>query len=358
MKMRPFAYRSSSFLASCVLTASLVVTSVAQAAGVSPIDATAAQKRVATEHFTTGKHALESKDLETAVSELRASIEVVDSPNARLELARALRDSGNLGDAWAEYWRAAETATRLAPKEERYAKTAEAATNEREELATRLAFVEVTVLHAPADGTLKVGGRLVPSDEWGGPVVVSPGATDVVLTSSAGAELARITVNATVGQTTPASLDAQPPAVAAAPAGREADEMSGADKAAADDHGQAPAQPAGSTPADRTKLRPFAYVAAGVGVAGLATFAVLGLLSNSTYSDLQSACPHGCPPDRRSEIDRGILEQTLANVGLGVGLVGIAAGTTLFLLSIRPDATSAGAALVVAPGYLGVRGTL
>src|ERR1700716_81396 len=127
-----FHYRFRSFLASYVLTGSIVVASVAQAAGVSPIDATAAQKKEATEHFTTGKRALESKNLEKAISELRLSIEVVDRPNARLELARALRDSGSLGDAWAEYWRAAETATRFAPKEERYAKTAEAATNERE----------------------------------------------------------------------------------------------------------------------------------------------------------------------------------------------------------------------------------
>jgi hypothetical protein len=358
MKMRHFDYRLRSHLASYVLTGSIAFTSVAHAAGVSPVDASVAQRREATEHFTAGKHALESKNLETAVFELRASIEVVDSPNARLELARALRDSGSLGDAWAEYWRAAETATRLASKEERYAKTADAATNEREELATRLAFVEVTVLHAPADVTLKVGGRLVPADEWGGPVVVSPGATDVVLANSAGAELARITVNATVGQTTPASLDAQPPAVAAASASKEADDSSGADKAGADDHPAPPPQAAESTPTDRTKLRPFAYVAGGLGVAGLATFAVFGLLSNSTYSDLQSACPHGCPPDRRSEIDRGILEQTIANVGLGVGLVGIVAGTTLFFLSARPAGTSPGAAIVVAPGYVGVRGSL
>lgn len=350
--MRCFHCFVRSVLRPYVFACALLVPSLASAAGVSPFDATAAQKKEATDHFMTGKRALESKNLEKAVSELRASLEIVDSPNARLELARALRDSGHLGDAWAEYWRAAETATHLAPKEERYAKTAEAATSEREDLARKLAFIEVTVTHAPADVTLSVGGRIVPPDDWAGLLVVAPGTVDVVLTDGVGAELARRTVTAATGQTTPVTLDAQLPP---APTARASVDTSDEEK---DTSERTPAPQAAVSTSGRKKLRPYAYVTGGIGVAGLATFTVFGLLSNSTYDDLKGACPRGCPPGKRSEIDRGIMQQTIANVGLGVGLVGIAAGTTLFFLSTSGNAPSAATAIVVAPGYIGVRGSL
>jgi hypothetical protein len=114
---------------------------------------------------------------------------------------------------------------------------------------------------------------------------------------------------------------------------------------------------------DKTKLRPYAYVAGGVGVAGLATFAIFGLMANSTFSDLQKACPPaqgGCPPgaNKSGEISSGQTQQTVANIGLVAGLVGAAAGVTLFILSMPPKAPVANAAFVVAPGYFGVKGSL
>ena len=335
----------------------IAVPAVSRAAGASPVSASADQKKEATAHFTAGKQALAAKDFDKAAAEFSASIEVVDSPNAHLELARTLRDSGKLGDAWTEYWRAADSATRLAAQEERYAKTAEAATNEREEVARKLAFLQVSVSHAPADATLKVGGRVIPVDEWGGPVVVAPGAVDVVVSSSAGAELARSSVNAAVGQTTPVSLEAQAAPAPATPA--PAPEATDTDKPAAEERPLPEAPP--PEPPRPSKLRPYAYVAGGVGVAGLATFAIFGLLSNSTYSDLRSTCPQGCLPAHKSEVDSGVMQQTLANIGLGVGIAGLAAGVTMFFVSMPPStppAPSAPAALVIAPGYVGLRGSL
>jgi hypothetical protein len=342
-------------LAGCALTAMLATSSIGHAAGVSPVEASAAQKKQATDHFMIGRRALAAKDWDKAISELRASLEVVDSPNAHLELARALRDSGQLGDAWLEYWRAAETATRLAPKDERYAKTADVATSEREEVAAKLAFVDVSVSNAPADMALRVGGHIVSPEDSGAPVVVSPGQVEVVVLNSAGVELARRTVEASVGQTTAVALDAQPPPPASA-ATKSAD-TSDETPAEPEERAPPPPQPA-PPPSDRSKLRPLAYAAGAVGVAGLATFTVFGLLSNSTYNDLKGSCPHGCPPGMQGEIDRGITEQTVANVGLAVGLVGLAAGTTIFFLTRSPDVPSPATAIVVAPGYFGVRGSL
>jgi hypothetical protein len=348
--MHPNARSLRPLVARCALSAALLASSAAAASGVAPGDATTAQKGEAMGHFTAGKEAIEQQRWEKAVLELRASLEVVNSPNARLVLARALRDSGRTAEAWNEYARTIDDATKLAATEDRYAKTAEAATAERAELESKLALVTVTLAHAPADATLKVGGRLVPADEWSRPVAVPAGAVDLVLSDAGGRELARQTVSASLGEKTPVTLDAQPPPpappqVTPPPESAKPPEV---------------ALPVDATAGSGSRLRPYAYVVGGIGVAGLALFTVFGLLDNSTYSDLQAACPHNaCPPNKQTEVDTGRTQQTVANVGLIVGAVGIAAGATLFVISLSPrSSTGTTTGLVVMPGYLGWRGSL
>jgi hypothetical protein len=335
-------------IVSLALSGVLLAASTATAAGVAPGEASPAQKTEAMTRFTAGKQAIDQKNWEKATLELRASLDVVNSPNARLVLSRALRDAGSLADAWTEYGRTIADATKLAATEDRYAKTAEAASTERAELEPKLAFVVVTLAHAPPDATLKVGGRMVAPSEAGGPFVVPAGAVDVVLTDSSGKELARQTVSATVGQKTAALLDAQPevappppPVVAETPR-----------------HDEPHVVDTPPEPSSGSKLRLYSYVVGGIGVAGLALFTVYGLIDNSTYSDLQSSCPHNaCPPGKQGEIDSGRTQQTIANVSLVVGGVGLAAGATMFVISLSHK-SSPTTGLVLGPGYLGVRGSL
>jgi hypothetical protein len=349
-------------LASGALACAMVVSTAVHASGVAPADATALQKKEALAHFTTGKEAAEAKEWEKAQSELRASLEIVDSPNGRLVLARALRDSGEVGSAWAEYGRTIEVATRFAGTDPRYTQTAEAAKTERAELDPKLAFVVVSVAHAPADATLKVGGRVIPSEEWSAPIVASPGTVDVVVADAAGKELARKTVAAAIGDKTPVALDTQPSSAAAAPppTATSSDDVPPKDKPDAEDSkGERP-----STPGGRAGLRSYAYVAGGAGVAGLIVFGIFGAMEKSTYSGLQSACPGNvCPPDKASDISSGKTQQLVANVGLGVGIAGVAAGATLFLLSLGGSSSTtapqaASTSLVVSPGFIGLRGAL
>jgi hypothetical protein len=107
-------------------------------------------------------------------------------------------------------------------------------------------------------------------------------------------------------------------------------------------------------------LRTAAFVAGGVGVVGLATFVIFGALEKSTYNDLQDACHGGpCPPERADDISTGRSRQTIANVGLVAGLVGAAAGAVLFVVSApSKTSSSASASVVVAPGFVAVRGSL
>lgn len=328
-------------------TLSVLITVPAAADGVAPGEATAAQKKQAMEHFMAGKAAFEAKNWEKSIAELRSSLEVVNSPNARLELARSLRDSGALGDAWTEYGRVIDDATKLAATEDRYAKTADAATAERSDVESKISFLTITVLHAPDGAQLKVGGRPVPPDQWTKPVISVPGAVDVVLTDATGKELARQTIAATGGQQSSVTLDAQPPPppTAATPSPDDKPDFS-------------QAAPPPVTPSNgRAYLRPYAYAAGGVGVVGFGLFAAFGILSNSDYNDLKSSCVNGhCPSSKSGEISDGKTYQTVANVGLAVGIVGIAAGGTLFVLSLTGKSDTTG--LVVGPSYIGLRGTL
>jgi len=338
--------------ASGVLACSILLGSAAHASGVAPGEANAAQKKEAMAHFTVGKRAAESKNWEEAEVELRKSLDVVDSPNARLMLSRALRDSGKLGVAWTEYGRTMDTAAALSVADPRYTQTADAARTEQGELEPKLAFVTITVQHAPPDATLKVGGRLVPHDEWTAPVVVASGAVDVVLTGADGKELTRKTVPAAVGEKTPVELEAQPPPPVVAPPPPSKDDVPP----------ERLEQPKVEAPSNRASLRPYAYVAGGVGVAGLALFGIFGAMEKSTFSSLQSSCPGNvCPPDKSSDISSGKSQQLVANVALGVGIAGVAAGATLFVLSLGGHSSStpaAGTALVVSPNFVGLRGAL
>lgn len=331
--------------------------SLASAAGVSPVEASSAQKKEATEHFVAGKQALTSRNWERAIAELRASLDVVDSPNARLELARAIRDSGDFGEAWSEYGRAIERATTLSTRESRYEKTAEAGTAERAEVERQVALVAVTLTHAPPNATLKVAGAVVPQPEWGMPSVVQAGEVDVILTNGGGDEVTRRAVYAKVGAKTEVVLDADVPVSPKPPPAAPASDPREDSPDARPTNPEAVEKPAYAPAATGSGWRPLAYVVGGAGVAGFATFAVFGLMSTAAYDDLKSACSRTCPPDRHDEIARGRTEQIVANVALGVGLAGVAGGTTLFLLGARSRPPGA-ARLVIAPGYVGVRGSL
>lgn len=332
--------RSLALFTTLALAATLVAGEAA-AAGVSPAKATPAQRELAQKRFLRGKELQAAGKCDAALGELQASFDVVASPNTRLVIARCLREMGKVVLAYAELGRAAVEAKEQATEDARYEKTAEAATAERADLATKLGFVSLKVKNADANATLRVGGEDVPRAGWSEPIPVAPGETEIVLEAPARSPVRKsVTVQA-----------GDKPSV----------ELDGADGA------PAPAPPA-DTPAklstsDRSSLRPLAYVAGGVAVVGLGTFAIAGLLSNGTYSDLESACPNGaCPKAREEDISRGKTEQTLANVGLVVGLVAATAGITLFFVS-KPKADAPAPTVgnttrfVAGPGSLRLEGT-
>jgi hypothetical protein len=305
--------------------------------GVMPAVATPVQREQAQARFARGKELLGKKQYEAALAEFRASHEIVGSPNTRLELARCLRVMGKLVAAYAELGRTAVEAKELVAQDNRYQRAYDSAMAERAELEPQLGFIALTIENPGDDTKVSVGGEEVRRAAWTEPEPAIAGATEVVVEAPGHAPVTR-TVTLAAGEKTALTIDAQSGALLGAPPSPLV----------------VPPPPAPT----RSPLRTWAYVSGGIGAAGLLTFAVTGILARSTYDDLNKTCHGGaCPPDKAGEVSSGKAEQFVANVGLVVGIAGVATGATLFVLSLPKRTLSSSTALVVAPAWMGLRGS-
>lgn len=326
------------WLTTMTLTTSLALGApFARASGVDPGAATAVQREQAQARFLRGKQLYEARTFDGAAVEFRASLEIVASPNTRLYLARSLREMGKIVEAYAELGRTEVEAREHAQDDTRYAKAAEAAAAERQAMRARVGFVTVRIDRPEESTRLVVGSEEIRRGGWNEPIPVVPGNAEIRL-ETAGREPVIGTVEIAAGQTKALSLDA----------------ASGARIAGA---APAPVAPV-STPETSapTSLRPFAYVAGGVGVVGLAGFAVFGIMAKGTHDDLAARCPGGqCQTSPSDAVSKGKTQQLVADVSLAVGVVGLGAGVALFLLEPKKPSDRA-ARMVLGAGRLDVVG--
>jgi hypothetical protein len=320
----------------------------AVAAGAAVDAATPAQQQRAQElynegvgHFKAGRHA-------DAAESFRKSYEVVASPNSHLMYARALRDAGKLVDAYEELALTQQEAGELAARLPKYASTGESAEAELLELRKRIAAISIDVRGDSPDVTVFVGTRQVPRERWRN-VGLQPGNVDVSARLPGGRR-AWQNIDARQGELVKVELDLSadaPPSAGGAPPG--------AVETSPETAGEQDTGP------ERTHtLRPWAYVAGGVGVVGLVTFGVFGAMSRSTHADLEDSCPDGvCPPERQDDIDKGKTQQTIANIGLAVGVIGLGTGVTLFVIDSKQSSGRSPRRLQVGagPGSISVRGS-
>ncbi len=338
--------RTRSRLATLFVVTSLAssfAASRSDAAGVAPGTETPVQRFQAEQRFFRGKGFYQQKKYDEALVELHASLDIVQSPNTRLLIARCLRDKGSLVAAYVEFGRAAIAARELAAVDARYTNAAKGAEDDRAALEEKIGFVTVTVQNATDDSKMTIAGEEIRRAAWGDPAPVLPGTTEIVVETS-GRPTVRKSVTVASKQKQSITIDA-----------------AGGTTAATPPTDATPTSVAVAPKSERASLRTYAYVAGGVGAAGLLTFVVAGVMANSTYSGLQSDCANGhCPPSKSDSISSGKTQQTIANVGLVFGILGAAAGTTLYVLSM-PSKTSheePRAGIVVGPGYIGVRGSM
>lgn len=96
----------------------------------------------------------------------------------------------------------------------------------------------------------------------------------------------------------------------------------------------APAAEAAVAPsAGRSPARTWAYVSGGVGLAGLVVGGSAGVLAWSKKSDVDRHCPgQVCDPEGMDAVNSGRSAATVANIGVAVGVAGLAGSLLLFVL--------------------------
>jgi hypothetical protein len=313
-------------------------------------DATPAALKAAQKSFESANAAYDARRFDEALKTFRASYDIVASPNSRLMIARSLRELGRVDEAYQEFEASLADARAAATKDaKKYGKTVAAAEAEIVNLRQRVALVKVEIAEAPPGTTVHVGDRTIDAGSLARPLVLPPGAAVISARAPSGESAEqKLELAAGTEQTVRLTLsNATAPAVEAPPSPTEPSARQQAHTSVDTASGGAP-------------LRTLGIVVGGIGVVGLAGFAIFGSLNNSKFDELESECtPDGtCPPERQDDIDSGRTYQTLANVGLIVGAVGVAVGTTLFVVGGSSERASSGTLQVgLGPGRVAVRGS-
>lgn len=317
---------------------------VASATGVDPAQATPVQREQAQTRFMKGKAKYDTGDYKTALDEFKASLEIVQSPNTRLYVARSYREMGKLVEAYVEFGRTMVEAKEHAAADGRYAKAADAAQAERNAVAPYLGFVTLTMKDQPEDAKLTVNGAEITRAGWTEPIPVAPGSGEVRV-EAAGRDTVVKPLQISAGQQFALTIE---PGAAVVP----------------------PNEPPPIAPTPKPTnptvlaLRIGAIAAGGVGVVGMLMFGIAGVSSLNTFNALEKKCEKmsPCPPDEQGVVQRGKSEQAIANVGLIMGLAGLAIGGGLFAASllVKPGPKTESppaAAFSFGPGSVTLSGT-
>lgn len=290
--------------------------------------------KVATAHFKAGTALYQKRNFAAALEQFRLSYETVASPNSGLYIARCHVELRQPKEAYLQFQKVIAEAEARIPTEPKYKPTLDTARQEIDAVAKNVARVTVQVSNATPSSTLRVGPNTIPREQWGQTLVLDPGPVDIVLD--------------TVGSP-PVSQrhDLRP--------GDQKTFQIGMQAAVTP-----PPQPPRRTDDDtELELLPLSLAFAGVGVVGMGMFGVAGGMSLSTYSEVEDSCPGPACTDEL--IDRGEREQLIANVGVVIGAVGLAAGATIFIVDVANGSSSDREASVpvnvaFGPGYVGVNG--
>ncbi len=291
--------------------------------------------KAATALFTRGTELFKAKKFGPAMEQFRQSYALVPSPNSHLYVARCMAALGDTRNAYVEFNKVVDEATQRAVTEEKYAPTRDSARVERDELSSKLGLVTVT-LASPDLGRARIGRYDLAPEDLGRPYPLDPGNYDVVV-EGLGRPPIKQSISVGPGEKREVLLSAPVGPVAG------------------------PVEP--PPPVRSSKINGLiigGIIGEVVGVAGFAMFAAEGAASKSTYSSLEKTCGSngGCGThDVSSDISKGKSQQTIANVGLGLGIAGVATGTTLIVLGVRKKSSAPQTGLVVGPGYVGYDGT-
>jgi len=187
---------------------------------------------------------------------------------------------------------------------------------------------------APEGTVVTRDGLPLQGASLGLPLPVDPG-EHVIVTRAPGGPDKETRVNVVLGEGQRLTLEVLPAApVAAVPPPAPPPE----NKPTA----QPTAQPAPKPASSRADLRPWAYMAGGVGAASLVAGSVAGLVVMSSKKTVDDQCAgKACSPEGLAAAETGKNVAVVANVAFGISAVALGAAVALFLLSPSDEKSEA-----------------
>ncbi len=265
----------------------------AQAASVD--EATKAQLKAATESYDRGVAAMDAEKFAEALKQFQQSYDTVNSPNSHMMVGRVLVKLGRLPEAYRELTHTILQATRLGVPQKKYKKTVEAAQKELDDIKGKLAFV--TLRQA---ARVQIQGQSVAPSSWPEPQPVVPGNVLVEVRFADGRQLTK-QLSLKAGETSEVAVETPPlPTMTPSEVGTSPISTQRA--------------PARETNTSGISYKTLGYVLSTIGLVGVGTFVGFGIVGASSSGEGSKDLMHG-----------------IGYTGLGIGILGLGAGTWLVL---------------------------
>jgi hypothetical protein len=261
--------------------------------------------------YATGKDAMARGDLSTACAAFAESLRLENAVGTLLNLATCEEKAGRLVAALEHFTNAR---AMLAKDDFRIP----FATERIRETSRRIAHLTIRPRASDAGLKISTDGAPLPQSMWSVPRAVDPGAHEIVIERE-GRPPIRIDVKLADGEVKVVDL--------------EADKI----PAAAPVREPSPPEPSGSRPS------PFAWILGGIGVAGIATGSVTGVLAIGAANDYRDHCTNGeCDPEGLDAARTGRTMSVVSPIAFAVGAVALVASVYLFITTpSRPSGISA-----------------
>lgn len=295
-----------------------------------------------------GRKLMATHDYTAACAKFEESQSIAPSIAASLDLGACYEKGGKLASAWNAYKSAAAAA--VSAHQKAHAQTAHKAMARVESKMSRITINVPD--NARASGLeVRLDGNAVDSSDFGNALPKDGGSHDVEATASGKKPWKKHVDLDASGQTVAVDVpaledDAPPKKVAAA----------GAKGEAADGTTPAPEAATASTDKDAhpgQSQRTIGIVVGVVGIAGLATGIVGGIVASSNANDLKAACGSGptCDPSNQGTHDSAVTWATVSDVAFIAGGAALAAGAVIYLTA--PRDTGAVSSVGIAPAARG-----
>ncbi len=273
--------------------------------------------------FNQGVASMEAKDYGAACPALAESHRLDPRAGTLFTLAECEAQWGRLASAVAHYSDYVGMVSHMPPPDKaRHQERAKIAEDQLARLRPRVPQLALVLpSRAPQGTVVRRNGVVLKGASLGTPLPVDPGDHVVVTQAPGGPERTR-RISIAEGETQRVELQVDEPVASRTP------------KAGVD---------GSSTPSDSPRAdassgsRTWAYVAGGIGIAGLAAGTVTGLMSMGKKRTVDDNCDGSvCNEQGLSAADDGKLLGNVSTVGFGVGIVGLTTGAVL-LLSAPPS---------------------